>query len=90
MVDSEHHKGEMKMSIFEDTDAINAILNQLADEDAVEPMAEPIDDPNCDPFDYAEVTGLWDEMYPEPIDADDLARGFEMMVDENDKVWYVA
>ena len=60
------------MSIFEDTDAINAFLSALADQEIVEPMAEPIDDPNCDPFDYAEVTGLWNEMYPEPIDADDL------------------
>ena len=50
--------------IFEDTDKINALLAQLADEDMVEPMAEPIDEPDCDPFDYAEVTGLFDEMYP--------------------------
>lgn len=49
-------------------DDINAILNQLADEGTIEPMAEPIDEPNCDPFTYAEVTGLWDEMYPEPME----------------------
>jgi hypothetical protein len=74
------YQGEMKMNIFEDTDAINAFLSQLADREIVEPMAEPIDDPNCDPFDYAEVTGLWDEMYPEP----------EEMVDENGNLWYVS
>ena len=50
--------------ILENTDKINALLAQLADEDMVEPMAEPIDEPDCDPFDYAEVTGLFDEMYP--------------------------
>jgi hypothetical protein len=49
-------------------DDINAILNQLAEDGVLEPMAEPIDEVDCDPFDYAEVTGLWDEMYPEPVD----------------------
>jgi len=62
------------MNIFEDTDTINAILAELADREIVEPMAEPIDEVDCSPFDYAEVTGLLDEMYPEPIDADDLVR----------------
>lgn len=60
------------MSIFEDTDTINAILADLADKQIVEPIAEPIDCADCDPWDYLEVTQLWDEMYPEPIDADDL------------------
>jgi hypothetical protein len=58
--------------LLDDTDTINAILNQLADEGTVEPMVEPIDEADCDPFDYAEVTRLWEEMYPEPIDANDL------------------
>jgi hypothetical protein len=44
-----------------------------------EPMIEPIDSEDCGPFDYAEVTGLWDEMYPEP----------EEMVDEDGNFWYV-
>ena len=57
------------MQTFEN---INAILNAMADEGILEPMVEPIDSDDCGPFDYAEVTGLWDEMYPEPIDADDL------------------
>ncbi len=67
------------MSIFEDNDTINAILAELAEQNIVEPMAEPIDEPDCHPMDYADVTGLFDEMYPEP----------EMMVDENGEVWYV-
>jgi hypothetical protein len=54
---------------FED---VNAILADLAEKNIVEPMAEPIDQSDCSPFDYAEVTGLWDEMYPEPLDANDL------------------
>lgn len=68
----------MKM-ILENTDKINALLAQLADEGMVEPMAEPIDDPNCSPFDYAEVTGLWDEMYPETIEA----------IDSDGNPWYL-
>jgi len=54
------------MSIFEDTDAINAILNQLADEGAVEQMVEPIDDPNnlTDFWDWADVVGVVDEFVP--------------------------
>jgi hypothetical protein len=88
MIESEHHpNGEMIMNHFprliaalEDTDLINALLNELADRNIIEPVAEPIDDPDCSPFDYAEVTGLWDEMYPEP----------EEMVDENGNVWYVS
>jgi len=58
---------------------INTILNAMADEGILEPIAEPIDCDDCSPFDYAEVTGLWDEMYPEP----------EEMVDENGSMWYV-
>jgi len=74
------------MSFFEDTDAVNAFLAQLATEQAVEPMVEPIDEPTCHPMDYAEVTGLADEMADEIYpDAD-----FEPvhMVDERGAVWY--
>lgn len=46
-------------------DDINAILNQLADDGILEPMVEPIDEPDCDPIDFADVTGLFDEMWPE-------------------------
>ena len=59
-----------------DFEEVNRILAEMRENN----MAEPIDDPNCDPFDYAEVTGLWDEMYPEP----------QEMVDENGEVWYVS
>jgi hypothetical protein len=60
-------------------DEINDILNDMAQAGIVEPMVEPIDEQDCHPMDYADVTGLFDEMYPEP----------EMMVDENGEVWYV-
>ena len=61
-------------------DEINAILDMMAQEGTIEPMVEPIDEADCDPMDYAEVTGLFDEMYPEP----------QEMVDENGEVWYVS
>jgi hypothetical protein len=79
-------QGRKRMSILEDTDLINAILADLAEQSILEPMAEPIDDPNCHPLDWAEVVGItneiFDELYP---DAD--ARE---MVDENGEVWYVS
>jgi hypothetical protein len=79
MVESDHHKGEMKMSIFEDTDAINAFLNQLADDGAVEPMIEPIDDPSVqvDFWDWADTIGIVDEFEP------------QTMVDADGFPWYV-
>ena len=54
------------MTILENTDAINAILNQLADEGTLEPMIEPIDDPTnmTDFWDWAEVVGIVDEFAP--------------------------
>lgn len=60
------------MTFFEDTDAVNAFLAQLAADGAVEPMVEPIDEMDCHPLDFADVTGLFDEMYPEPLDIDSL------------------
>ena len=68
------------MAVLTDLDTVNAMLHQLADEGILEPMAEPIDADDCHPMDYADVTGLWDEMYPEP----------EKMVDEDGQVWYVS
>jgi len=65
--------------MFNAFDDVNAILADLAEQGTLEPMVEPIDEPTCDPMDWAEVTGLADEMYPEP----------EMMVDENGVPWYV-
>jgi len=64
-----------------DFEEVNAILAELAEQNIVEPMAEPIDEPDCHPMDYADVTGLFDEMYPEPE--------MKTMVDENGFVWYV-
>jgi hypothetical protein len=62
--------------MLNDFDDVNRILAEMADDG----MIEPIDASDCDPFDYAEVTGLWEEMYPEP----------QEMVDENGQVWYVS
>lgn len=67
------------MSSFEDQDAMDSFFATLIAEEAVEPMVEPIDEPDCSPFDYAEVTGLWNELYPET----------EKMVDERGQVWYI-
>ena len=53
-------------------DDVNRILAELAEMGTIEPMVEPIDDNDCHPMDYADVTGLWDEMYPEPLDANDF------------------
>lgn len=67
--------------LLENTDLINALLNDLAEREIVEPMVEPIDEPTCHPMDWAEVTGLVDELadeiYPEP------------MLDDNGILWYV-
>lgn len=67
------------MTMFNDFEDVNRILAELAEQGTLEPMAEPIDEPTCDPMDWAEVTGLADEMYAEP----------EAMVDENGVPWYV-
>ena len=57
------------MSIFENNDAINAILAELAEREILEPSAEPIDSDDCHPLDVAFVMGIeneiFDEMYPE-------------------------
>jgi hypothetical protein len=53
-------------------DDVNRILAELAEMGTIEPMVEPIDENDCHPMDYADVTGLWDEMYPEPLDANDF------------------
>ena len=80
------HQGEMKMSIFEDTDTINAILAELAEKNVVEPMAEPIDESDCHPLDWAEAVGIVDEIF------DEIYPDAEMktMVDEDGFVWYVS
>lgn len=47
---------------FED---VNRILNEMADYGILEPMVEPIDEDDCHPLDWAEVTGLTDEVFDE-------------------------
>lgn len=51
------------MNILEDTDTINAILSQLADDGTLEPMVEPIDDPSVevDFWDWADTIGIVDD-----------------------------
>lgn len=70
--------------MLNDFDDVNRILAELAEHDIVEPMAEPIDASDCHPMDWAEVTGLADELadeiYPEPI----------TMLDDDGFVWYVS
>jgi len=44
-------------------DEINLILSVLCNGNC-----EPIDEADCHPMDWAEVTGLVDEIYPEPIE----------------------
>ena len=52
--------------LLHDSDTINAILNQLADEGTLEPMVEPIDDPQnlTDFWDWVDVVGIVDEFAP--------------------------
>lgn len=59
--------------MLNDFEDINRILAEMSDEG----MIEPIDENDCHPLDFADVTGLFDEMYPEP------------MVDEAGVMWYV-
>lgn len=52
-----------------DFDEINDVLNDLAIEGVIEPLAEPIDCDDCHPLDWAEVVGCFDDvvsiLYPE-------------------------
>jgi hypothetical protein len=61
-------------------DDLNAILSGFCDEGNV----EPIDETDCHPLDWAEVTGLVDELideiYPEPV----------TMIDEDGNPWLVS
>lgn len=54
------------ISLLNDVDAINDMLNQLADEGTLEPMVEPIDDPQnlTDFWDWADVVGIVDDFAP--------------------------
>lgn len=44
-------------------DYVNDILNDMAEQGIVEPMIEPIDENDCHPLDWAEVTGVLDEVF---------------------------
>ena len=72
--------------MLHDFEEINDILADLADKDIVEPVAEPIDCDDCHPMDWAEVTGLVDEVF------DEMYPDAEMrtMVDADGFVWYVS
>jgi hypothetical protein len=61
------------MSIFEDTDLINDLLNRFAEDGTIEPMVEPIDDPDLMIHldEWASVVGVADEFYPEYDDFQD-------------------
>lgn len=45
-----------------DFEHINAVLAQLADEGTIDPVAEPCDWDDVHPLDWAEATGLFDEV----------------------------
>ena len=49
-----------------DFEKINLILDQMAQEGAIEPMVEPIDDPSVevDFWDWADVVGCVDDFAP--------------------------
>lgn len=55
--------------MLHDFDEINDILNDLANDGIIEPMAEPCDCDDAHPLDWAESVGLFDEvaemLYPE-------------------------
>lgn len=55
--------------MLNDFDEINNILNAMADEGIVEPLAEPCDCADVHPLDWADSVGLFDEvaslLYPE-------------------------
>lgn len=50
-----------------DFEAINLILDQMAEEGTIEPMVEPIDDPSVEVnfWDWADVVGAVDDFEPE-------------------------
>ena len=53
--------------MLNDFDAVNRILDEMAEADILEPMVEPIDDPSIqtDFYDWAEVVGISDEIEPD-------------------------
>ena len=70
--------------MLNDFEIVNDILNQMADEDMLEPMVEPIDCADCHPMDWAEVAGIADDIF------DEMYPNAEMMVDGDGNSWYVS
>lgn len=68
---------------------INTILNQMADEQILDPVVEPIDDPSVevDFWDWADVVGATDDVVDQW--ESDWYVGQEL-VDENGRTWYVS
>ena len=50
-----------------DFDAVNLMLDEMAEQGILEPMVEPIDDPSIqvDFYDWAEVVGISDQIEPD-------------------------
>lgn len=70
--------------MLNDFEVVNQILAELAEQNIVEPVAEPCDCADAHPLDWAEVTGLMDEVF------DEMYPHAEMMVDSDGNSWYVS
>lgn len=75
--------------MLNDIEDVNAILADLAEQRVLEPMVEPIDEPTCHPMDWAEVTGLADELADEIYPEADWFREECFHVDTNGIAWYI-
>lgn len=53
--------------MLNDFDAVNRLLDEMAEAGILEPMVEPIDDPSIqtDFYDWADVVGVTDEIEPD-------------------------
>ena len=55
--------------MLNDFEDVNRILDELAADGTIEPMAEPCDEADVHPLDWADAVGLFDEvssiLYPE-------------------------
>lgn len=48
--------------MLHDFEEVNSILAELAADGTLEPMAEPCDETDVHPLDWADATGLWDDV----------------------------
>lgn len=71
--------------MLNDFEDINRILAEMTDNG----MVEPIDEPTCHPMDWAEVTGLADELVDEIYPQEDWFRDEFFHVDTNGIAWYI-